>query len=443
MNRRQLISRREFLRWSAVAAGGAAAAACAAPMPAPGSGEAMAPAEETITLDFYERAESTRPVVEAFNSAQDEIVAEGFYEGGGARYKGLVTRIAAGTAPDLVGLEISQTGKFADLGALLDLEPYVSGVDWFPNEIPNALLNGFSYYPNQETGQVVNLPFWPEGSALLWNEVYFEQAGLDPRVPPATWDEIVEFAQILAEETEAKHGLGFGTKMAGGDTWQFGYPFLWTNGASIFNADYTRSVVNSPEAIAAMQFVVDLQHKHNLTNEVAAADWSVLIPALLNGEWAMSMGAPSFRYSDGEYTGKIGFWPHPGPEPGQNSSCIGGNTLTIMKQSDKQDAAWSMINWILGTDEGLVEIWKMGYLPPRTGFLELPEGSEDPVYIEAASAQYEMGRVIPLSPESPQIMQLFHDTLLYMFTQEKTVEEALADLEEDTNKILKRAYPDA
>ena len=132
---------------------------------------------------------------------------------------------------------------------------------------------------------MVNLPFWPEGSALLWNEVYFEQAGLDPRVPPATWDEIVEFAQILAEETEAKHGLGFGTKMAGGDTWQFGFPFLWTNGASIYNADYTRSVVNSPEAIEAMQFVVGLQHEHNLTNEVAAADWTVLIPRA--SEWRM------------------------------------------------------------------------------------------------------------------------------------------------------------
>ena len=442
MDRKQMVSRREFLRWSVVAAGGVAAAACAAPMPAAGDG-AMAPAEETVTLDFYDRAERVRPIVEAFNNAQDGIVAEGFYEGGGARYKGLVTRIAAGTAPDLVGLEVSQTGKFADLGAMLDLDPYVSTVDWFPGEIPGALINGFCYYPNQDTGQVVSLPFWPEGSACVWIEVYFEEAGLDPRVPPATWDEIIEFALILAEKTEAKHGFGFGTKMAGGDTWQFGFPFLWTNGASVFNADYTRSVAGSPEAIEAMEFVVGLQHEHNITNEVAAADWSVLIPALLNGEWAMSMGAPSFRFSDGEYTGKIGFWPHPGPEPGMNSSCLGGNTLTIMKQSEKQDAAWSMMNWILGSDEGLVEIWKMGYLPPRTGFLELPEGSEDPVYIEAASAQYEMGRVIPLSPEAPQVMQLFHDALLFMFTQEKTVEEALTDLEEETNKILMRAYPDA
>ena len=154
MDRHQMVSRRDFLRLSVVAAGGVAAAACAAPMPAAGDG-AMAPAEETITLDFYERAESTRPVVEAFNSAQDEIVAEGFYEGGGARYKGLVTRIAAGTAPDLVGLEISQTGKFADLGALLDLEPYVSGVDWFPQRNTQGLVKRFQLL--SEPGD------WPSG----------------------------------------------------------------------------------------------------------------------------------------------------------------------------------------------------------------------------------------------------------------------------------------
>ena len=70
-----------------------------------------------------------------------------------------------------------------------------------------------------------------------------------------------------------------------------------------------------------MQFVVGLQHEHNLTNEVAAAEDCTHSRA---SEWA-----PSFR-SDGEYTGKIGFWPHPG------ACCIGGNTLTIMKQSDKQ-----------------------------------------------------------------------------------------------------------
>ena len=77
--------------------------------------------------------------------------------------------------------------------------------------------------------------------------------------PPTTMDELK--ADAIAAKGTNKWGLGLG----GDGSWNL-FPWIWTLGGQITNADYTKAsgYLDSPQTIAALQWLIDLKNAGGL-----------------------------------------------------------------------------------------------------------------------------------------------------------------------------------
>jgi multiple sugar transport system substrate-binding protein len=101
--------------------------------------------------------------------------------------------VAAGDGmPDVIVEDRPQLPHIAAQGIEQNLQPYIDrdGLDparFWPFTWEQTLYEGDSY----------GLPFETDVRVLFYNKTLFEEAGLDPDTPPATWDQLWEYAAAL------------------------------------------------------------------------------------------------------------------------------------------------------------------------------------------------------------------------------------------------------
>jgi len=121
-----------------------------------------------------------------------------------------------------------------------------------------------------ETGDLMGVPINPNIQMLYYRSDIYEEHGLSL---PETWDEFVEVCEeiqrddmICIAQRGARQGVGYNF-----------YPYLLSHGGSVFAdpkaGDYTVTI-NSPEALEALEFYIDLadEHGHPRTGSIAQAE---------------------------------------------------------------------------------------------------------------------------------------------------------------------------
>jgi multiple sugar transport system substrate-binding protein len=241
--------------------------------------------EPPIVLRFtYWGSEAEKEAVSrmthAFETANPGIRVETYHFPPGEYMTQLQAMQAAGKGPDIGYLADAYTLQWASEGKVLDLTEYFN-----TNPDLGGRLPGTFYYfaPNKTLGTNTAV----EITLLFYNKDLFDQAGLP--YPPAraeeawTWEEFVEAAKRLTTDIEGRHpddpgfdptsvdvyGLSFGT-----EHWSYTdyYPFIYSNGGEIVNDDGTRLMLDSPEAVDAIQKLHDLLWLHHVAPTPAEAE---------------------------------------------------------------------------------------------------------------------------------------------------------------------------
>ena len=112
-------------------------------------------------------------------------------------------------------------------------------------------------------GQPMAMPVWIRPTMVQYSPGVFEAAGIEP--PNASWDwpTFVERATRLTVP-----GANGGRSQYGFIVFPFitpSYMFMWQNRADVISPDGKILIVNSPEAIEAVQFMADLVLKHEVS----------------------------------------------------------------------------------------------------------------------------------------------------------------------------------
>ena len=294
----------------------------------------------------------------------------------------LLTQIATGNPPDAAYVSDWMTGSFAQEGGLAPLEEYIA---------KSNLIDVSDYVPaflgtSQVDGVQYGLPFASETTGLFYRIDRFEEAGLDPKNPPKTWEEFQEAAEKLTNPAENKYGFAvFATQ--GESTYNF-YPWLWqAGGAQVSTEDPNDVTWDSPEGQKAADFYTGLAQfaPPDLLNATA---WDARIP-FANGDLGMLMaggwlvGELMTQFPDA--TGKWAVAPLPQDE--RCATTIAGDHLVIFSASDKKEAAWkwiefvskpdSMIEYNVGTPD-----YPSALLPPRQSLLDDPTLYESRPYMQ-------------------------------------------------------------
>jgi multiple sugar transport system substrate-binding protein len=196
-----------------------------------------------------------------------------------------VTGGAAGTLADVfeVPLEIQQR---AAAGHIIPIDTYADKEDI--KDFLDGAVKDATY-----RGKLYGIPIYNAGARLfLVNKDLFEKAGI--KKFPETWSEYVEAAKKLTDASQGIYGGSFDG--AGQNTYNNFFQYLAQAGGSILNKDWTKCTVNRSEGVKALQFWVDLIHKHKVVNpNTANLDFNENIALFAAGKIAMLDGFARFE----------------------------------------------------------------------------------------------------------------------------------------------------
>ncbi len=169
--------------------------------------------------------------------------------------------VAAGDAPDVARLkeiwvfEMFLKGAMAPLDGYFKTDKDFDAPDLLPLYQDNFKFKGQHYAIAREVSIIVG----------YYNKELFKQSGLDPEMPPSTYDQFSEYARktTKAGATPQDTVWGFDPYEYGTREFVFLWPFLHMKrfGADFWNKEKTGIVLNTPAHVEALQLFVDMIHK--------------------------------------------------------------------------------------------------------------------------------------------------------------------------------------
>jgi multiple sugar transport system substrate-binding protein len=300
-------------------------------------------------------------LIERYQAENPGVTIEAVFVPGGELVTRLQTAIQGRQVPTMAISDLVAMPLLIGSGALAPLDDRIaaSGLDlddYFPGPLVYGMRDGRRY----------SLPVSASNLALFWNKELFEQAGLDPDVPPETWEELVEYGRIIRDRTGA-WGYELFTEGGEGTSWQW-QVFLWSAGGDLVSDDLQEVAFNSPAGEHALQTWVDLVHTHGVST---IAPWGLFG----RGEAAMVMdGSWMTQFFPMQVDFELGTAIFPRADDGLPASNLGGEQVFVFASDpETEGAAWDFIEWFSSTETQVEWSSQTGFMPIRASVAEHPD----------------------------------------------------------------------
>lgn len=355
-------------------------------------------------------------------------------------YKGLTQNLqaamASGKNPDVVQMGYSFLNYAAENFKYTDLnEAFKNAGD--ANFMKNNYLPNVLELAQTEDGKQIGLPYSVSVPVLFYNPEIFKQAGLDPENPPKTWTEVTAAAKTIKDKTG---NTGFFMQEYA-DNWTQ-QALIESNGGQMLKKVDGKVVAgfDSPEAAAAYKVIADMVKDGtglHATNEEG-------FQAYLSGKLGMvctTIGKRANFEKSAKFPVKAA--PFPAFEGKEVKVPAGGNFLMVFsKDAEKQKAAIEFIKYL--ESPAALAKWSTGtgYLPPRKGVAEDPNGFKKLVdenkNIQMALNMMPMVTKWASFPGANglQAEQLLIDARDIILGGQKSAADALHETAEKINKLL-------
>jgi ABC-type glycerol-3-phosphate transport system substrate-binding protein len=340
----------------------------------------------------------------------------------------LTISFAGGVAPDVFQVGAEYVGGLAYRGMAHPLDDYLAkwGAqdDYFPASWSTCVYQG----------RVYGLPYLSAPRVLLYRKDLLEAAGLDR--PPDTWEEVARAAQRMTVRD------GPITRLAGMNlpvSWQIFVEFLWENGGQILSDDGRRSLLNSPEAVEALQFYVDLYHKYRVCPTSGMPQIGGSIPVFASQKAAMEIMNQFGLYNVQKYAPellpKVGVAPT--PKRKQRVISVYTDWLAMSPQSRHQDLAWELMVFLMEPKNLAAYNATLFFIPPRRSAVQAADfmrGNQQLAEFVHLMERY--GRSLPAIPEWFEIRTGLQSAVSAAIYQTKTPEQALRDYSRELDELL-------
>ena len=170
-------------------------------------------------------------------------------------FEKLQTLYAAGQEPDVMDMwegyvqPYAARGLFANMDSLIATDPKIKKEDILPVCLDAGSWQGSLYS--------LLVEFIPGPGILYYNVDLFQKAGLTLPTSDWKWDDVRSAAKALTDlnAKPERWGLAF-------DLWfvQWLY-YIWSNGGDVFNKDETKSTLDDPKTVEAVQYWADMVTK--------------------------------------------------------------------------------------------------------------------------------------------------------------------------------------
>jgi ABC-type glycerol-3-phosphate transport system substrate-binding protein len=250
--------------------------------------------------------------------------------------------LAGGTLPDVFpipftdGRALIEAGQIADVSELVAELPYA---DQFNPTIAAAGLDA--------EGAMWAVPIAAYNQGLHYNRRLFEEAGLDPDNPPATWDEVREAAKAIADETGQAGYAHMTQSNTGGwilttETYALGGRMVEGEG------EEATATVDNDATVAALEMLRDMRWEDNSMGSSFLYDWSTINQDFAAGKIGMyvSGGAnyPNLFTQNQMNPDEYGVTVL--PLEGADAGTLGGGTLAAVSSAASEGEQAAAVKWI-------------------------------------------------------------------------------------------------
>jgi multiple sugar transport system substrate-binding protein len=390
MDDRSRFSRRQFLQ--TVAASGAVAASGLAGREVPFLSPSKASAASTVRFQFSVpeplRISLVEGLVDRFNKSQSDVeVKVEFVPQAQARQQ-LITAITAGNPPDCCQMWDNWLGEFDGMGALEDLTSQIKGWKFYASTAPTA------WQTVSLRGKIVSFPLALTNDAIFIRTDRVKEYGL--KMPTFDWttDDFLTLAKGFTKPEKNQYGFG----LRGGGTWAVLYAteFMYGSGAQVLKDG--KVVINSPEAVSAFQWYIDLILKAKVTPPSAPTDaYRQIVEGFGRGVTNMYLHNSGSIEEQKKFVGEPNFATVPipvGPAK-KRASFFFSETLTMFKGGKNKEGAWKFLTWMMDDEQHFKYCTTLGLLPTRQNL------AEKPPYTEPSYAGFV--KSIPFSIVSPYL----------------------------------------
>jgi len=429
---------------AAAAAGGAALAACgtAATTTTPDT-KTMAPVTLRYVGSFAASNQTTfaggaQKIVEMFNEKGTPIKVEPVMPTNN-RNEAALAMISAGDPPDIFHALPRDYHPFANLGALTDISSYLKK-DKRAQDVNPMILE---YWGRGEARYAMPNNWSPQ--AIYFNKDLFTKQGLktpDQYEKEGKWtfDTYLELAQKLTTGT--------------GDTKIYGAPwtanamdiqlaFIWPMGGDMFNKDFTEVVLDTPDALNAIQFQADLTSKYSVSFDddvMKVTGWRGIGGAISAGRGAIEIMTTDVVGMLVPTTFEKGMAPMP---KGKSGRIVRGNPIGahLMKGGKNPDAAWEFLTFMSGPDGAKLMLERHLTVPWLKSLLGSKEHEKLLLPWESAAAYLEVSnKVRPTKyPETfADVNTAYGKAYNDVRAGKKTARQAIAEAKTQMNEALKK-----
>ncbi len=388
--------------------------------------------------------EALNSIVEDYNNSQDKIQVNAEYQG---TYDESLTKFNAvagsDSAPTMIQTFEIGTKSMINSGQIVPIQEFVDADGYDMSGLEENITNYYSL-----DGKFYSMPFNSSTPVMYYNKDAFKEAGLDPEVPPATFEEVEEASKAIAKSNPDMKGFAL---QAYGWLWE---QLLANQGALLLNNDNGRTDTpteigwTEEEGKSIFEWVKRMVDAGTFANYGTNGD--NMMAGFLAGDVAMFLqSSASSRdvIDNAPFEVGIAFLPHPENKERQGV-VIGGASLWMIagKPEAEQKAAWEFMKylqtpevqakWHIGTGYFAINPAAYDEQLVKDAYAEKPQLQVTVDQLQATKPSYAtQGALMDMLPEGRKVMETALETVYNGGDVDKAYNTAV----EQFNAAIKKA----
>lgn len=352
----------------------------------------------------------------------------------GAYFDQLRTQFQAGGGDiDLIGGDVIWPAQFAANDWIVDLS------DRFTEDMRADFLEG-PIESNTYEGAIYGVPWYTDAGMLYYRQDLLQESGFEN--PPETWEELIEMATQVQEDSGTEHGFIFqGADYEGGVV--NGLEFINSYGGRVLAEDDPSQVtIDSPESVEGLTVQRRMIEEGIAPQAVTTYTEEETDPAFLDGDavfcrnWPYMYGLVGDEEASNLNEDQVGVAPL--PRGVESVSGLGGWNFMINSaaDSDTQDGAWEFIQFMVAREQQKVSAIEGALLPTLTALYDDEEVLEAVPVIALAGEVLERTEPRPVSPYYSDMSLEMAEEFNAALSGDKSPEQTVSDLQSSLQDIV-------
>jgi len=347
------------------------------------------------------------------------------------------TALKANAGPQLAVLLSTDAFSLIDDDLIVPFDSLAAGEAdhaWLRSFYPAFLRNG------EINGHTWGVPFQRSTIVLYWNKTAFQDAGLDPEHPPATWDEHAVAAQRLTKRSGSSiERWGVQIPSSGFTYWL--YQALATEaGATLANADGTEVDFAAPACVTALKYWIDLAGRYQ-AHPPGVVEWGTTPRDFLEQKVAM-IWTTTGNLSNVRANARFPFGVAMLPAGRQRGSPTGGGNFYMFKAATQpqREAGLRFLRWISSPERAAQWGIDTGYVATRPDAWETPTMKQYAADFPSAGVardqlQYAVAELS--THDNQRVTQSLNDGLQAALLGRKAPDAALTEAQATATRLLR------